>query len=316
MDCSKTGEKLVDYFYGELGVANEAEIKVHINACPLCKSEYGKLEEVRLIFSHIPVLESPPSSLDKILAFAYRFERERPKEKTGGKPGGIFSAVVKNICAPRSMAPVTVAVCLFVALLISFFEAGPPDETQGPASPFASIIEPTIGPFTGTALRERLLENPFADRAPFFGVPNTPLGFAPDSGDASAGKGPLLKEVLSPDYGSGPAPSLNVSDLEKIYEQRHRALLESDADSLMMRGRRLKSMGHIDLALKDFETIYLFYPDYSYMSDVLMYRAQCYALLGDAGKAVESLKMVIKKYPAKKDLVLPLIDQLSSPRIP
>lgn len=106
-------------------------------------------------------------------------------------------------------------------------------------------------------------------------------------------------------------PSLNSSDLEKTYEERRHALMENDADSLMMQGRRLKTMGHMDMALKDFETIYLFYPGYTYMSDVLMFRAQCYAALGQTDKAVESLQIVAKRYPDKKDIVTPLIEQLS-----
>ncbi len=85
---------------------------------------------------------------------------------------------------------------------------------------------------------------------------------------------------------------------------------EADADSLLMRGRRLKALGRIDLALQDFESIFRNFPQYSYMGDVLMYRAQCYAFQGNYDQAVQSLELFLKKDPSKKTLVQPMIEQI------
>ena len=108
-----------------------------------------------------------------------------------------------------------------------------------------------------------------------------------------------------------PSP-FSVVELEKIHRERKEALLEQDADSLLMRGRRYKSMGRVDLALRDFETIFRFYPGYLYMGDVLMYRAQCLAFQGDYDRAIESLDTYLKKEPSKKGLIEPMIDQLKA----
>lgn len=119
-------------------------------------------------------------------------------------------------------------------------------------------------------------------------------------------------------YGATQLPTLNhqepvpmtPQELEQLYQRRYQSLLESDADDLLMRGRRFKSIGRIDLALKDFETVYRFYPNYTYMADVLMYRAQCYAFQGELQKAIESLEIYQERYPAKKALIEPMILQL------
>lgn len=102
----------------------------------------------------------------------------------------------------------------------------------------------------------------------------------------------------------------SLSALKDEFMNRHRLLLEEDADRLLMRGRRYKTMGRMDLALRDFETIYRFYPDYTYMGDVLMYRAQCYAFQGYMNEALSSLKTYLKREPSKKGIIQPMIDQL------
>lgn len=105
-------------------------------------------------------------------------------------------------------------------------------------------------------------------------------------------------------------PPLTVSDLQQLFEDRKNQMMELDADMLLMRGRRAKAMGRIDLALQDFETIYRFYPNYSYMGDVLMYRAQCYAFKGRYQEAIDSLSSYQNLYPSKKPLIEPMIIQL------
>lgn len=104
----------------------------------------------------------------------------------------------------------------------------------------------------------------------------------------------------------------SMSQLREEFRNRTEALMQADADRLLMRGRRYKASGRIDLALKDFETIYRFYPHYVYLSDALIYRSQCYAFLGDIDNAVKSLHLVIEKFPSKKTAIFPMINQLKS----
>ncbi|EKD42188.1 MAG: hypothetical protein ACD_73C00279G0007 [uncultured bacterium] len=99
---------------------------------------------------------------------------------------------------------------------------------------------------------------------------------------------------------------------EKQMEEYRKLTMESDADGLLMRGRRLKAMGKVDQALKDFDNILEFYPSYSYLGDVLMYRAQCYAILGKFDEAVQSLEVYLEKNPTKRSLIEPMINQIQA----
>lgn len=111
-----------------------------------------------------------------------------------------------------------------------------------------------------------------------------------------------------------PSEVVTLSDIERTHHERQKLLLERDADQLLMQGRRYKSAGRIDLALRDFETIYRFYPNYTYMEDVLMYRAQCYAFQGKVDEAISSLELLIEKNPSKESLILPMIRQIEGSR--
>lgn len=104
-------------------------------------------------------------------------------------------------------------------------------------------------------------------------------------------------------------PTMTDNDQQKVKEIVQR---EFDADFLLMRGRRFKALGRMDLALTDFETLMNLYPDYTYMGDVLMYRAQSYAFLGNYSKAIESMEIYANYFPSKRELVEPMIEQLKS----
>lgn len=125
---------------------------------------------------------------------------------------------------------------------------------------------------------------------------------------------PLVKKVSrggfddSQTYGFQHEPQ--IPSIEESFQKRQAALRERDADQLLMRGRRLKSTGRIDLALRDFETIYRYYPEYTYMSDVLLYKAQCYTFLGENQKALDVLSILTEKFPSKEHIVTPLVQQL------
>lgn len=136
-------------------------------------------------------------------------------------------------------------------------------------------------------------------------------GDAASSGDLSEPN--FLMHKITPvsrESDTDNAMGFSLVDLEKSYQEHYTSILEADADKLMMRGRRFKSMGRMDLALRDFETIFRFYPNYTYMADVLMYRAQCYAFLGEIDEAVKSLDLVLKKDPSKEAIIQPMIEQI------
>lgn len=150
------------------------------------------------------------------------------------------------------------------------------------------------------ALQDRLLDKPSATMGLTYNRP----GLIPSYENVAFGQMPTLDANISQIQ---PSPT----DQEARWQEKQRAVLEAEADALMMRGRRLKALGRVDLALNDFETITRFYPDYTYLGDVLMYRAQCYAFQGNVDKAFESLNTYVQKYPDKRSVVQPMIDQLT-----
>ncbi len=159
------------------------------------------------------------------------------------------------------------------------------------------------GPDLSTPSPEVSLNSvPFSQPTLNWGGDNSRIGFQ----NVAQGD---LNPLLNMDVDSLP---LSDVDLEKKWQERHRLMMEADADALMMRGRRFKAMGRVDLALNDFETIYRFYPDYTYLGDVLMYRSQCYAFQGNYDKAIESLEFYLSQYPAKQSLIQPMIEGLKN----
>lgn len=157
------------------------------------------------------------------------------------------------------------------------------------------------GPALTTPSPELSLNSPsLSSPALNWGGDNSKIGFQNVSREN-------LNPLLDMDLDSLPLSDI---DLEKKWQERHRLMMEADADALMMRGRRFKAMGRVDLALNDFETITRFYPEYTYMGDVLMYRSQCHAFQGNYDKAIESLEVYLTKYPSKQPLIQPMIEGL------
>lgn len=240
---------------------------------------------ISALYKELPVLTPHPRSLKRILSFAETFKAHRADSIIDQLFGWVREGFVFR------WAPAMVVAFMAISLTLSVVSS--PTKPEGSVATSFLLQNPT------QALRDRLLTNPF----------DTPVDeFRLQGGGGILG---IRKVALEEESLEASVPSFSLNELEKIYQQRHKTLLETDADSLMMRGRRLKAMGNLELALKDFETIYYFYPEYTYMSDVLMYRAQCYSLLGDFALARESLEEILKKNPSKKEIVQPLLEQLS-----
>lgn len=255
----------------DLLYGEDKEGEAHLLSCPECAKLWRDAREVRVLFKRLPFVAPSPFILQKVSRLAAR-EASRIRIDWEKLLGWL-----PHLGFNRGFAPAMVVVLFFVSVLMAVSKPG---EKLAEAPSFVAL---EADPISSTVLRERLWENPF-------------------------GKSPRPAFKLA---ASGATQMPNASELQKVYEERRRALLENDADNLLMRGRRLKTMGHMDMALKDFESIYLFYPDYTYMSDVLMFRAQCYAALGRKDKAIESLKLVANRFPDRKDVVAPIIEQLS-----
>lgn len=291
MNCSQIQENLIDVLYGEASSSLDKTIKGHLAGCPSCRQSMNQLVETRNIFNKLPENEPPLRLKENILALA-RYARPAYIPPARSR---LWSFVVAFGLRP---APFMVAAVMLLAVIFIFNAVRSPF----PSSPVASSYSlPSRGLFVAdeAALRERVLVNPFEIENPTFDLKyRVPKG---SEGTSFSGFQPLPLE----DEDSS-------ATIETLLQQRRKMLLEADADSLMMRGRRLKSMGRIDIALKDFETIYHFYPDYTYIGDVLMYRAQCYAFLGEYNKALESLTVYLKKYPDKAPLIQSMMEQIKT----
>lgn len=291
MNCLKFQNQLLDLIYDELSPEEKAASLSHRDSCPSCTEEFKTVFEAKNIFSLLP--EKQPSG---IIVNRIRFLAE---EKAPVPFGVRISRALENIFGfGRSLVPGMVGSMAIAAFMFLFTQAGPqnPALSQNDEAVKTATYDKTTIP--NLSMRVKLGENPF----------NL-------SGDASVQ--PVASSVFSfpssvTELGNseGDESDLSSDQLQKIYEARKKALLESDADSLLMRGRRLKAMGRIDLALTDFETIYHYYPDYTYIADVLVYRAQCFALQGKTEKAIESLSLYAEKEPSKTEVVKSMIRQL------
>ena len=286
-NCLEFKEKIIDGLYDEAPSDEGADFKRHDESCQECGDLLKGYAALRRHFRQLEILTPDHSSLQRIFTFAETF-------KAGQKSTLLDSLFgwARGGFALR-WAPAMIIVLMATSLTLSVT-----GRKQGVNRGEDSVAISSFPQNPSQALRDRLLTNPFGE----------------PSGDERhlQGRVPGITNVALEDEPLGAdVPAFSLSDLEKIFQQRQKTLLETDADTLLMRGRRLKAMGSVELALKDFETIYYFYPEYSYMSDVLMYRAQCYALLGDKTRARESLEEILKKNPSKKEIVSPLIEQLS-----
>ncbi|MBI4411389.1 MAG: tetratricopeptide repeat protein [Deltaproteobacteria bacterium] len=299
MNCSSIQENLVDLLYGEVS-ASAKEAKLHLDSCSSCREEMSQLVEIRSIFNQLPDHEAPSYLMENVLALARLTPHSREEKGEGWLSRFLKPFTVLGL----PQVPVTVAVGMVLALIVLFNSSRSPLNTlpQGRGGDIA-VREGPVGVPGGlfvadeAALRERVLVNPFEIENPTFDLKYR-LPNAPQGGTLSDFNAMTMENDES------------VADIEALLGQRRKMLVEADADSLMMRGRRLKSMGRVDMALKDFETIYRFYPDYTYIGDVLMYRAQCYAFLGSYDKALESLKVYTQKFPDKAPLIGPMLEQL------
>lgn len=324
-NCIQFKDSLIDLFYGEIGEKDQSELLLHRDSCVACKSEWEQIAGVRLAFKKLPECEASQLSVNKVLAYA----RECYAKSVGGFLGlGAMFRGLKRVSF--QLAPgMAVAFIVFSILLLFTSPQGPtgdiPLAAHSPSPAKGQSLSPLFGYVPdannlgkGTAERSGLLKVPAAQGSRLYGFQHgyrgktITEGLQGDFQNASSPDSALIREeLLSEDVGSGALP-LSLAELEEEFQKRQHNLLEADADHLLMRGRRFKSMGRVDLALQDFEIIYRFYPNYTYLSDVLLYRAQCYAFQGKVDEAIESLEILVKKYPSKKPLVAPMIQQIQT----
>ncbi len=242
----------------------------HLEGCPSCQ---GLLQEFKAVRQQLQSLPSREVS-------AYRLQNIKMLARQQARKLGWHEVVLGwfQSFQWKSLAPAGVMVMMVVALMNVW--------GRKPTSPVA-------GSFPNFNIVDQDKQYAFS-----------PAGFNPTLGLGNEVR-PHLFDVNEPVQ---PTPVANVP-FEK-WEQDNQAMMESSADSLMMRGRRFKAMGRVDLALNDFETILHFYPQYTYLGDVLMYSAQCYALQGHTDKALEMFKTYVEKYPDKKEVVDQIIQQI------
>ncbi len=295
MNCKDFQDQIVDLFYRETSASVFESGMQHQESCHSCGPLWTEISGVRAAFAQLSEREPAPWTISKIIA-----QSQLSQESVSWVAQ--LGAFIRN----WTLAPVAVGLFAVAGLVMVI--------NQQPASQLARVSDPAL--FNGVmdgiptptlGLQDRLSQNPFitGQASPTFGNAFAPVSFktvALEDGDAPTG------------LWSAPADTPAVLKSAPQGDARYKLLMESDADALLMRGRRLKAMGRVDLALNDFDTIYQSYPDYTYIGDVLMYRAQCYAFQGQYDQAVDSLEAYLEKDPSKKALVLSMIAQINSSR--
>lgn len=281
MNCSEFQQALPDLTGMGLTLPDSKEASLHLQSCPTCRNEWDWAAGLSTAFQTLPDPLPSPRLSQPIFEELYGSSRSL-KERMRA----LWSRLPEYLPVLPRFAPALVVA--FIAVGVGLALVSNKGDVKGPS--VSEILHP-----------EDRFALPHQDLLP---PVNTLLREV-----ATEPAPPLRQRLFEPDENLAPVP-FSMSELEKIYENRKEALREQDADSLLMRGRRYKSMGRVDLALRDFETIYRFYPDYLYLGDVLMYRAQCLAFQGDFDRAIGSLETYLKKEPSKKGLIQPMIDQL------
>lgn len=289
MDCSQFHEKLVDLLYSEEGFSEEG--RAHLQHCADCLKEWKASKEVLHAFKGLPQV-TPSSSLLWTIRSRARASLEQ-KNAILKWWKSLWTHAHNPYAAFQGLMGAGV-----VAALILFFMPAPSMDPKLTATAYQNEIPNDLlhGYLKATDNERAAYWDGAEPASPSPLIQPAAVGMEADLN----GNQPLV---------DGPR-ALSEAEMEFVYAQRKKALLEADADALMMRGRRLKSKGRIDLALQDFDAITRFYPEYAYMGDVLMYRAQCLAFLGNTEKALESLDSYIQRYPDKKGLIEPMKHQL------
>jgi len=279
MNCQDIAQALPDYFLNKIEDLPKF-LKDHLSSCGDCSLEWKGALRVSQVFQALPVESVPAHLTENLLKLSRQLAPSSQKANFIEKVRGLFSGWQDQTWL--SPAPVGMVAMFVFAIAVTF---NAPQNTNN-LKVASDLNQPSLSLPAPNVLSYR-------SNRPSFDIQNVSIG-----GDSNVN---ILDEQQNPK---------SLEDIQKIWEDRQKTMMEADADSLMMQGRRFKAMGRMDLALNDFETIVRFYPDYSYMGDVLMYRAQCYAFQGDYDKAINSLASYGDKYPAKKDLVAPMIRQL------
>lgn len=246
----------------------------HLQKCEECQSFISFFHDIRFTAKNLEDHSLNPHVLTRLQALAY----EHVSKKNAPSLGGIFDWLHK-------LAPGMVVLLLFVGT----------GYTLGANHQSAAIAQAPAAPRTETFSEVGLPSRAYPS------YPSTYQGLQRVAVNEGGGMPSLGTEGMGVSF-------------EKQLEEFRKLTMESDADSLLMRGRRLKAMGKVDQALKDFESILDFYPNYSYLGDVLMYRAQCYAILGRFDEAIHSLETYLEKNPSKRNLIEPMIDQIHQTR--
>lgn len=277
MNCTEFRDSLLE---DEADLQTDEAVLSHGNSCASCNQEQNLIQQVRFQFANLAVVSPPERATQHILNLLHR------QPKSVSQKWGWASFWKESWFS----LPVGVMAMMIVAVTVLFH--------QTPSTPVGSSL----------ALKDQMSDSPFH----LGGTQRFNLG----SNIVFPAYENMALTALPTFVADVPEVPLSSEDLETRWKEKQKAILEAEADILMMRGRRLKAMGRVDLALNDFETITRFYPDYTYLGDVLMYRAQCYAFQGNVDKALESLDTYVQKYPDKRSVVQSMMTQLTSERQP
>lgn len=294
MKCHEFEEQWINYY----GQVLPPDLARHVSECDACQKVWEAQHGVHLAYSTLPDHEPSYFVVQKLLSLS-RKESFKLREKSS-----LVDFVRRWFTELMMPAPLSVMAMLLIAAFV-LVRSGE-DLKNGDATGDDSSVAQPVASQELTPLRERLLTNPLSTGLQPKPVTTwNPSSVQPVS-NAEGQSDPKWQDALAQNpniTGNGVVTNNDKIDPDTLTR-------EADADALLMRGRRLKSAGRLDLAIGDFEVIYQNYPDYTYISDVLIFRAQCYFMLGDRPKALESLEEFAKRFPDRRDTVDPMINQL------
>lgn len=270
----KWQEQVVDFYYQETGKPLEEIARENGVSFEECHRFFRSLSWVSHVFQQWPQEEPAPWLGNKVLAQARGYVAQ---EGVGGwlswlKPTTVFAGVI------------TAMVVGFLGYTTMFAK---PDETA-----VQIIAAQTIS----------------AEAAPEVSVPFVPS--RPYFKNHLQQPFSLLSQISPVSTGHHFVDPLHDPDLDqKILTQS--ALISSEVEALFFRARKFQQMGYYREAIRDFQFIVRFYPDFNQTQAIQLAIANCYEVLEENENAISVLQKFEKNHGDSREIDL-WIDELKS----
>ncbi len=157
MSCARTRKRLNPYLEGELGDAEQARIRTHLEACSACAAELDALQRTLGLLRGLPDVEPPPHLAQRIIA------RLRDGEGEPGRFDWLLGPLGRLSDLRAGMAALALAL-----LAIAVLRGGGPDPGE-----HADALR--------AALREAPASVPDLELGPSLGAAAAPVSAPPDA---------------------------------------------------------------------------------------------------------------------------------------